>query len=149
MTRSSVKTGTKRRGFILKPLREGADSYGLHLMETGAAGRMTAGLELRVNASRARRVLDSAIAAVRVSGHSKTALGLHRPAPLALSEEAGVRLALVLLTTAPLVKSRRVDAIASEVEAMATEEAYYWYAKCVGQDASRARRALRLLLASE
>ena len=149
MTRIAGKSGSKRRGFVLEPLREGADHYGLHLSETGSAGRSTAGLDLRVNASRARRVLGSALSALKASGHSKTALGLHRPSPLVLTEEAGVRLAIVLLTTAPLLKSRRVEAIAGEVDSMATEEAYYWYAKCVGPDASRARRALRLLLALE
>jgi hypothetical protein len=66
-----------------------------------------------------------------------------------LDESAGVRLALVLVATAPVSKHGRVDAMAAAVADMSTEEAYYWYAKCMGSQASRARRALRLLLAEE
>ena len=149
MTRALAKFVLKRRGFTLRVVPEGSDLYGLHLAEVGNADHGSSGLDLRVKASRARRVLESALAAVKASGHSKTALAVHRMRPLVLSEEAGVRLALVLLTTVPLVKSRRVDAMARAVEAMTTEEAYYWYAKCVGEDGPRARRALRLLLAEE
>ena len=32
---------------------------------------------------------------------------------------------------------------------MSTEETYYWYSKCIGVDAARARRALRTLLADD
>jgi len=32
---------------------------------------------------------------------------------------------------------------------MSVEETFYWYAKSVGPDASRARRALRILLADD
>lgn len=149
MTLAVAKLSPRRRGFTLEVFSEGHDAYGLHLSETGNQDGGVAGLKLRAKASRARRVLDSALTAVRVSGYEKTVLGVHRTRPIALTEEAGVRLALVLLTTAPLVKSRRVDAMARAVDAMSTEEAYYWYAKCVGEDAARARRALRLLLAEE
>lgn len=149
MKRAALKVTTKERGFVLEAIPEGADAYGLHLLEVGGGTEGLPGLDLRAKASRARRVLDSALLAVKRSGHPRSALGLHRVRPLALTEEAGVRLALVLLTTAPLVKSRRVDAMTQAVDSMATEEAYYWYAKCVGDDGARARRALRLLLAEE
>jgi hypothetical protein len=55
----------------------------------------------------------------------------------------------VMLTTAPLSKWTRVEAVAAGIQGMTTEEAYYWYAKCVGMDGHRARRALRLLLAED
>ena len=32
---------------------------------------------------------------------------------------------------------------------MSTEETYYWYSKCIGVDANRARKALRILLADD
>jgi hypothetical protein len=66
-----------------------------------------------------------------------------------LDESAGVRLALVLLTTGPISKGARVDAMTGAIAHMSTEEAYYWFAKCMGPSASRARRALRILLAEE
>ena len=149
MTRALTKFVVKRRGFTLRVVPEGSDSYGLHLAEIGNAGQASSGLQLRVKAARARRVIESALTAVKASGHSRSALAVHRMRPVHISEEAGVRLALVLLTTVPLMKSRRVDAMADAVQAMTAEEAYYWYAKCVGENGRRAQRALRLLLAEE
>ena len=64
-------------------------------------------------------------------------------------EEAGVRLGLVLLATDPIVKSRRLQEITEGVANMTGEETYYWYAKAVGSNADRVRRALRLFLADE
>lgn len=149
MRRAAMNVRTKGRGFDLEAIPEGIDTYGLHLREVGSGTDGRPAIDLRVKASRARRVIESALLAVKRSGHPKGALGLQRVHPLTITEEAGVRLALVLLATAPLVKSRRVDTMLQAVDAMATEEAYYWYAKCVGESGARARRALRLLLAEE
>jgi hypothetical protein len=52
-----------------------------------------------------------------------------------------------MITTAPIAKARRVDAMISGIAAMTAEEAYYWYAKATGPDAARIRRSLRLFLA--
>lgn len=148
MSAPAHKLTARIRAFTLTAQREGTDTYGLQLQEVTGEGQRSA-LRLRLNASRARRVIESVLAAVRNSGHPKSALGPYRTKLLTLSEAAGVRLALVLLTTAPLVKSRRVDDMARAIAAMTTEEVYYWYAKCVGPDGHRARRGLRLMLAEE
>ena len=89
-------------------------------------------------------VLDSVLAALRESRIARTAVSAQRRKPLALAESAGVRLALVLLATAPVSKRERIAAIQAGVAGMSTEEAYYWYAKCSGTEAARGRRALRL-----
>ncbi|MGB0091185.1 MAG: hypothetical protein WBP81_01395 [Solirubrobacteraceae bacterium] len=53
------------------------------------------------------------------------------------------------MATSPISKTRRIDKMASVIEGMSTEEAYYWYAKCTGPNAARVRRALRVFLAEE
>jgi hypothetical protein len=60
-----------------------------------------------------------------------------------------VRLALILLATQPVAKHARVRALVAGINAMSIEETYYWYSKCIGVEASRARRALRTLLADD
>jgi hypothetical protein len=136
------------RTFALHVEPDGSDAYGLRLEEgLGPSGEVT--LRIRTGAAVTRRVLGSVIAALRESRIPKTALGPQRRKPLQLDQSAGVRLALVLLATAPITKRSRVAAIEEGVAAMSTEEAYYWYAKCAGDSALRARRALRLLLARE
>ena len=97
----------------------------------------------------ARRILPSVMEAVRSSHMARSVLSTQRQKPVVLDESAGVRLALVFLATGPVSKHTRVDAVAAAITDMSTEEAYYWYAKCMGPQAGRARRAFRLLLAEE
>jgi hypothetical protein len=129
----------------LRPIS--SESFDLLLEETNGHG--TAQRVQAASARRLRRVFPSLVDAVRASGHSKGILVAQRRQPIILTEEAGVRLALVLMGTGPLGKARRVDAVARGIEAMASEEAYYWYALCAGDAGRRARRALRLLLAED
>jgi hypothetical protein len=86
---------------------------------------------------------------MRSSGHTPSVLAFNRKAPIRLDEPDGVRLALILLTTQPVAKHARVRALVAGINAMSTEETYYWYSKCIGAGASRARRALRTLLADD
>jgi hypothetical protein len=136
------------RGFRLTVQRRGPDAYGLTLDETyGQAGLATT--VVRVEARHVRRVLPAVLDALRASGQPRSVIGPQRRDPVALSEEAGVRLALVLLATGPVRSAARADAMQHGVAGLATEEAYYWFAKCVGGDGPRMRRALRLFLAEE
>jgi hypothetical protein len=96
-----------------------------------------------------RRILPSVLEAVRASRLARSVLGPQRQKPVVLDETAGVRLALVFLSTDRVSKGARAETMATAIADMSTEEAYYWYAKCLGPQASRARRALRLLLAEE
>jgi hypothetical protein len=87
--------------------------------------------------------------ALQASGFRRSDLAAQRHQPFRLKEHHGVRLALVMVATGPLHKRARVEAVLSGVARMSDEETYYWYAKCLGSEASRGRRALRLLLAEE
>lgn len=137
----------KVRGFQLT-VEPTADAFGVLLEETNGRTENTAAV-VRADASHTREVLVSVMGAVTASGHTRTTLGPARKKPITLDEEAGLRLALVMVSTLPVSKPRRIQAMVGGIDDMATEEAYYWYAKCMGPDAGRARRALRLLLAEE
>lgn len=145
----SGTTPQKPRGFRLLVRPEGPDAYGLRLEETNGRPETTPILVCQLDWKATRRILPSVMEAIRASRLARSVLGPQRQKPVMLDESAGVRLALALLATGPVSKRRRVDAMAAAVADMSTEEAYYWYAKCMGQQAARARRALRLLLAEE
>jgi len=125
-----------------------SDTYGLTLDETyGDNGRTLTNTVVTTTPAQTSRVLDALMAAVRASGHAASALAFGRNQPLLLDEASGVRLALTLLTTQPVIKHQRMRALVAGVNAMSVEETYYWYSKCLGPDAARARKALRTLLA--
>lgn len=95
-------------------------------------------------------VMDHVLAALKRSGHSPTDLTPRRKKPFLLNEETGVRLGLLFFAVKPLHKPARIEAISQALRSMEAEEAYYWFSKCsTGPDASRARRAFRLLAAEE
>lgn len=128
----------------------GGDRYGIRLEEEYADGERTlASTVASATPLQTARVLDALVAAVRASGHQAGVLSLSRRKPIPLDEAAGVRLALALLAAQPVSKPDRIRRIVAGVSAMSTEETYYWYAKAVGPDAERIRRALRLFLAAE
>lgn len=127
-----------------------ADSYGLTLDETyGDNGRTLTNTVVCTTPAQTGRVLDALLAAVRASGHPASALAFGRDKPVLLDEAPGVRLTLTLLATQPVTKHQRLRAIVAGVNAMSIEETYYWYSKCLGPDAPRARKALRTLLADD
>ncbi len=133
------------------PSRHGdGDRYGVRLEEEYTHGeRRLATIVATATPLQTVRVLDAFVAAVRASGHQAGVLSRSRRKPIPLDEAAGVRLALTLLAAGPVSKPHRVRRIVAGVAAMSTEETYYWYAKAVGPDADRVRRALRLFLAEE
>ncbi|MGW5089261.1 DUF7680 family protein [Streptomyces coelicoflavus] len=135
------------RGFrlIVKPGR--GETYGLTIEETyGKVGSVLATAVVTLTPQQTGRVVDALFAAIRRSGHQPSVLTFTRKAPLRLTEPDGVRLALILLATQPIAKHERVRALVAGINAMSTEETYYWYSKCIGVDANRARKALRTLL---
>jgi len=95
------------------------------------------------------RLRPALVNAVVASKHPRTVLSPTRRAPIGLSEDAGVRLALTILAAKPITKPRRVEEIRTGIDTMTSEEALYWYAQCTGQNSNRALRALRILLAEE
>lgn len=126
------------------------DRYGVRLEEEYADGDRTLAAPVATTTPlQTSRVLDALVSAVRASGHQAGVLSTSRRKPIPLEEAAGVRLALALLAAQPIVKPERIRHIVAGVAAMSAEETYYWYAKAVGADADRVRRALRLFLAEE
>lgn len=126
------------------------DSYGLVLEETyGETGNALAAPVVATTPSQTGRITDAVFAAARGSGHSPSVLAFTRKAPIRIDEAEGVQLALILLTTQPIAKHARVRAIVAGINAMSVEETYYWYSKCIGTESSRARKALRTLLADD
>lgn len=140
-----------RLNLVPAPARAGeGDRYGIRLEEAYAEGERTlAATVASATPLQTARVLDALVAAVRASGHQAGVLSATRQKPIPLEEAAGVRLALALLAAQPVSKAERIRHIVAGVSMMSTEETYYWYAKAVGPDAERVRRALRIFLAEE
>jgi hypothetical protein len=126
------------------------DRYGVVLEEAYSDGARTLTSQVAsATPLQCARVLDALVHAVHSSGHPASVLSARRQKPVPLDEAAGVRLALTLLAAQPISKPTRVRQIAAGIASMSTEETYYWYAKAVGPDGDRIRRALRLFLAEE
>jgi len=140
-----------RLNLVPAPARPGeGDRYGIRLEEAYADGERTlAATVASATPLQTSRVLDALVAAVRGSGHQAGVLSATRKKPIPLDEAAGVRLALTLLAAQPVSKPDRIRHIVAGVCMMSTEETYYWYAKAVGPDADRVRRALRLFVAED
>ena len=97
-----------------------------------------------------RALAGQVMEGLREAGYRATDLSARRQAPFALPEGVGVRLGLLFLAVRPLSKLERVESIAHAIRRMPPEELYYWYSKCtVGENAERAQKALRVMLAEE
>lgn len=135
------------RGFRLIVTPGRGESFGVTLEETyGESGGTITAPVSNATPVQTGRVVDALFVAIRKAGHQPSVLAFKRKAPIRLGEAEGVRLALVLLATQPIAKHERVRALVTGINAMSTEETYYWYSKCMGLDGNRARKALRTLL---
>lgn len=141
--------GSKPRGFQLTIEPVSADNYGLRLEETDGTSEEARRPVANLGPLASRRLVEQAMDALQASGFRRSDLSAQRRQPFRLHEHHGVRLALAMVATGPLHKRARVEAVLSGVGRMSDEETYYWYAKCLGQDSRRSRRALRLLLAED
>ena len=154
MTRSAtvvvskpITTREVTRAFRMTVTPGREETFGIILDETyGDSGRTLATPVTKASPAQTSRILDAVMAAVRGSGHAPSALAFSRTEPVQIDEHLGVRLALTLLASQPVSKHSRVRALVAGINAMSTEETYYWYSKCIGVDANRARKALRTLL---
>lgn len=136
------------RAFQITVMPGRNETYGLILEETyGDNGHALSAHVTATTPTQTGRITDAVFAAVRGSGHPASVLAFTREAPIRINEPDGVRLALILLATQPLVQHGRTRAVVAGLNAMSVEETYYWYSKCIGTEASRARKALRVLLA--
>jgi hypothetical protein len=139
----------KPRGFQLTVEPVPPDDYGLRLEESDGASQDAKRPVVNLGPSASRRLVEQAMDALQASGFRRSDLSAQRRQPFRMQEHHGVRLALAMVATGPLHKRARVEAVLSGVARMSDEETYYWYAKCLGSEASRARRSLRLLLAED
>ncbi len=137
----------KPLSFELSASGSDAGRIGISLAETGASSDSR--LTVRLDPGSTDRIQNSLLAALRNSRIKPGRLSPRRNEPLALEEEAGVRLALVMLATKPVSLRRRIAEIEEGIAAMSTEETYYWYSKCTGDERVRSQRALRLLVSGE
>jgi len=97
-----------------------------------------------------KAVSDAVLEALRLNGYAATDLGIKRRQPFQLTEESGVRLALIFLAIRPISKVSRIEEISRGIRTMTGEELYYWFAKCIaGLTAERSQKALRILLSEE
>lgn len=141
-------TGVRGFRLVVQPGR--GETYGLTVEETyGEVGSVFATAVVTLTPQQTGRVVDALFAAIRRSGHQPSVLTFTRKAPIRLTEPDGVRLALILMASQPIAKHERVRALVAGINAMSTEETYYWYSKCIGVDANRARKALRTLLSDD
>lgn len=146
--RLAAVTGVRGFRLIVKPGR--GETYGLTMEETyGEVGSALATAVVALTPQQTGRVVDALFAAMRRSGYQPSVLTFTRKPPIRLAESDGVRLALILMATQPIAKHERVRALLAGINAMSTEETYYWYSKCIGVDANRARKALRILLSDD
>ena len=134
------------RTFMLTVHPDETGGYSLDLSETTNNKNRSVGM---LEGASLERMRLSVLTAVTASKHPRTALTPRRRAPITLTEDAGIRLALTLLTVKPLAKPARVEAIRQGIDTMTSEEALYWYANCTGTNSARALKALRILLADE
>lgn len=135
-----------RRTFSLLVVPDERNGYGLDVLAT--TNDQTERV-IGLSGSKLDRLRSAVSGAVTDSKHARTVLSPTRKAPIELTEDAGVRLALVALAAAPIRKASRVEAIRHGIDSMTGEEALYWYALVTGPNASRALQSLRLLLAEE
>lgn len=129
--------------------------FELRVLALGKDGLRVELYQARNGSSRPKRVVsaqgfqlqavsDHLLDALRSAGYLPSDLRKTRKKTLRLPEEAGVRLALVLLATRPLRKIRRIEEVSTAVRSMSPEEAYYWFAKCTDPNYGfRAQRAFR------
>ena len=136
------------RGFRLVVTPGRGETFGVTLEETyGENGSTITAPVSTATPVQSGRVVNALFVTIRKAGRQPSVLAFKRKAPIRLGEAEGVRLALVMLTTQPIAKHERVRALVAGINAMSTEETYYWYSKCMGLDGNRARKALRTLLA--
>ncbi len=142
--------------FELRVEVEQSGDYGLAFYRLPARGESLNGsgdgwqLVARVHGIPMRAVMDQILAAIKQAGYRPSDLSRSRKAPFQLAEEPGVRLGLLMLAVKPLRKSTRMTDISEQIQAMAEEEAYYWFSKSTDhQVGRRSQKAMRILLAKE
>lgn len=82
---------------------------------------------------------------LQANNYDPKTLSFRRRSCYVLSEESGVKTAILFQTIAPLSHSKRVENIAAGIGAMSNEEAHYWFAMIANGRKRNALKALRVL----
>jgi hypothetical protein len=142
--------------FELRVVLDQPQEYGLSLFRMPARGENVNGsghdwhLVAHVHGTPMRAVMDQILTCIKRAGYRPSDLSRSRKTPFQLSEEAGVRLGLLMLAVKPLRKSSRMTDISEHIQSMASEEAYYWFSKATDHNLGRrSQKAMRILLAKE
>ena len=145
----SVTARETVRTFRLVIEPTGSDEFGIRLEQTNGGAGSPPKVLASIRPQEIASVMDPLHEALRASRYQGTVLSPSRRKPIVLDEAAGVRLALALVAVQPISKWRRREEILGGVAAMSAEEAYYWFARTTGPIASKARRALRIMLSDD
>jgi len=142
--------------FELRVEPDKASAYALTLYRTPARGENANGsgkdwqAVVRVQGTPMRAVMDQILTTIKKAGYRMSDLSRGRKTPFSLDEPSGVRLGLLMLAVKPLRKASRMTDISEQVQAMAEEEAYYWFSKATDKHVGRrSQKAMRILLAKE
>lgn len=82
---------------------------------------------------------------LKANNYDPKTLSAKRQSHYLLSEESGVKAAILFQTIQPLSQSDRINKIASGISAMSNEEAHYWFAMIANGKKKNALKALRVL----
>lgn len=82
---------------------------------------------------------------LKANNYDPKTLSSKRQSHYLLSEESGVKAAILFQTLQPLSQSDRIYKIASGISSMSNEEAHYWFAMIANGRRSNALKALRVL----
>jgi len=142
--------------FELRVVADQPQDYGLSLFRMPARGESLNGSGhdwqqiVSIHGTPMRAVIDQILTTIKQAGYRPSDLSRSRKTPFQLSEEAGVRLGLLMLAVKPLRKSSRMTDISEQIHSMASEEAYYWFSKMTDHKVGRrSQKAMRILLAKE
>lgn len=145
---------TSARGFrlVVHPSERPDGRYAVSVEETN--GRPENSREVaRVAPERLDAAAAALVDGLRTSRQPATALKATLKRPVALAEDAGVRLALALHVLTGVSKPGRTSRLLDGISRLSDEECFYWYAHTIGTGDSATRRrrlkALRIFLAEE
>lgn len=142
----------KKRTYELRIIKLKDKDIGLSFAECTHKKDQLVGIEqkeYKMWGTPVKAMTETLLNALKKEGYRTTEFSINRTEPFVFREAAGVKLGLLFYTLKPLKKPSRMEDIITGVERMSDEEAYYWFAKCNSVKATRAQKALRILLAGE
>lgn len=147
--------------FELRVFAEKPDEYGLALFQQRPSAKdrkrlrqirsgMDWQLVVMAKGAPTKAIMALVLQIIKHAGYRPSDISLSRKALFSITEDAGVRLGILMLSVKPLKKTSRMAEISDRIQSMTEEEAYYWFSKATDPiHGRRAQKALRILLARE